>query len=305
MTRAQKKAQATISLDGESGSLQERALLVSLGFHFWRDRRADRTATAETTKHFKMDARMGTFHKRLLAGEAMQRLTAASNGMNRVHHKWTLPWDDQGGRILAGAAYFDYTKEMAEARDEFEAAKTEFGEKYEEYYKDAKEKLGDRFDKSEYPALSVILSRFQAIVTFSPVPASADFRVNLGKGDLSAVKAGLESDLKTRFETAMRDPWLRLHEVCAHLLERAKSFTVTEEKGGGNQFRDSVVENVQKVLDLLPVLNITGDETLTKAAAVIKQKLVKNPGAVRDDEKVRAQTVKDAAAIVKRLADFI
>jgi hypothetical protein len=79
-----------------------------------------------------------------------------------------------------------------------------------------------------------------------------------------------------RGEGASRELWQRLYEAVSHMAERLQVYKVTEE-GVEHPFRDSVVTNLVKLVDVLPKLNVTGDPELERLAAQVRASLLVDP----------------------------
>jgi hypothetical protein len=76
---------------------------------------------------------------------------------------------------------------------------------------------------------------------------------------------------------------------------------VTEE-GVKNPFRDSVVTNLVKLVDVLPKLNVTADPELERLATEVRASLLVDPQELRKSESVRNETAKAAIAISARMS---
>jgi hypothetical protein len=67
-------------------------------------------------------------------------------------------------------------------------------------------------------------------------------------------------------------------------------------------FRDSLVSNVKDMVIMLNDFNVTGDPTMTKAAADLEQALEGvTPEALREDAYLRAQTKQQVDAVRKTI----
>jgi hypothetical protein len=86
--------------------------------------------------------------------------------------------------------------------------------------------------------------------------------------------------------------------------ERLQAYKVTGE-GVEHPFRDSVVTNLVKLVDILPKLNVTGDPELERLAAEVRSSLLVDPQELRKSESVRTETAKAAAAISARMAGYM
>ena len=88
------------------------------------------------------------------------------------------------------------------------------------------------------------------------------------------------------------------------MAERLQAYKVTGE-GVEHPFRDSVVTNLVKLVDVLPKLNVTGDPELERLAAQVRASLLVDPQELRKSEAIRNETAKTASAICDRMAAFM
>jgi hypothetical protein len=103
-----------------------------------------------------------------------------------------------------------------------------------------------------------------------------------------------------------KDLWARMHSVVANMQERlAVPLDEKGKAGKGGKFHDTLVSNIQDVLDVIPKLNLTNDPTSSRWRRTW-QHLVKFPAeTLRQSPVVRDETRAKAAAIAKRLAQYV
>jgi hypothetical protein len=216
----------------------------------------------------------------------------------------TLPWDDNGYRVLPSAAYMDHTKKMRELSNQFtpavEALAREFGNLVEQ----AKVRLGGLFRPEDYPAADELRSKFSFETKVIPLPDASDFRVTLGEEEKERIKRQITAAVEASLQVASRDLWQRLYEAVSHLAERLQAYKVTGE-GVEHPFRDSVVTNLVKLVDVLPKLNVTGDPELERLASQVRASLLVDPQELRKSESIRSETAKNATAIAQRMAAYM
>jgi hypothetical protein len=70
-------------------------------------------------------------------------------------------------------------------------------------------------------------------------------------------------------------------------------------------FRDSVVTNLVRLVDVLPKLNVTADPELERLAAEVRASLLIDPQELRKSESTRTETAAVAAAIATRMAAYM
>ena len=285
-------------------SLSSRAMLCSLSISMWSARKHDPEASQEIAQRHGAQADAGRYHKVLLPKEALAEVQKIVSDARQEHYFMTLPWDDNGYRVLPSAAYMDHAQKMRELSNRFtpavEALAREFGNLVEQ----AKVRLGGLFRPEDYPAPDELRSKFSFETKVMPLPDAGDFRVTLGEEEKERIKRQITAAVEASLQVASRDLWQRLYEAVSHLAERLQAYKVTEE-GIKNPFRDSVVTNLVKLVDVLPKLNVTGDPELERLASQVRASLLVDPQELRKSESVRTDTAKAASEIAARMAAYM
>jgi len=137
-----------------------------------------------------------------------------------------------------------------------------------------------------------------------PLLDAGDFRVTLGDEEKERIKRQITAAVEASLQVASRELWQRLYEAVSHLAERLQAYKVTGE-GVEHPFRDSVVTNLVKLVNVLPKLNVTGDPELERLAAQVRASLVVDPQELRKSESVRSEIARKASAICDRMASYM
>lgn len=288
-----------------SHKINDRAMLVGLYIKRWEPYTTDQKVSADTNDRYRSDAHMGRFRKRLISKEHFAPLYTLYNKIKSVHFFLTLPWADDGYRILSGVAYLDYMQKIRALVTEWEQALiTEIIPNYPAMKADAKVRLGKMYDDSDYPA--ELKDRFKVVITVRPIPDGSDFRVDVGDQEAKNIRAAIEEENKTIVEAAMKDVWARLADVIGKTSERLKAYSVNKEGKVEHTFRDTLITNITELLDVVPALNVTGDATLTKFAEQIRKEIVAHtPDQLRDTESLRVSVAEKADAILTKMQGFL
>ncbi len=285
-------------------SLSSRAMLCSLSISMWSARKHDPDASQEIAQRHGAQADAGRYHKVLLPKAALAEIQKVVSDARQEHYFMTLPWDDNGYRVLPAAAYMDHTEKMRELSNRFtpavEALAREFGKLVEE----AKVRLGGLFRSEDYPSPDELCSKFSFETKVMPLPDAGDFRVTLGDEEKERIKRQITTAVEASLQVASRDLWQRLYEAVSHLAERLSAYKVTG-VGVEHPFRDTVVTNLVRLVDVLPKLNVTGDPELERLAAQVRASLLVDPQDLRNSESMRSETAKAATAICDRMAAYM
>jgi len=277
--------------------LHDDAMIVRLSISHWTARKFDKRATQRVAHDYAVAVDVGRYNKVLIAKESIQDVTQAVSAARTFHYENTLPWDDGGGRILPSKNFLTYSKEMRKLKDRFEKAVSDFVDNYDEYREAARRKLNGMFRESDYPSRYEIKSRFGFATNIDPVPTSADFRVSVGEKDMQIIQKQLEKRTEARVAEATRDLFVRLNRVVGRLAD-----ALAED---GKIFRDSKVDNIIDIVNLLPKLNIGNDPELEKLRKETKKKLcVLEPSNLRKDVDARSKAADDAKAILNKMSGY-
>lgn len=267
-------------------SLQETAMLVNLSVSSWTASKKDNKAGAAVKTQAAAAAAAGWFNKRLVDPTALAPISKVEGSVRNFHYRLTLPWGDNGDRILPALAYMDYMDGLRGLKAEFDIEVVKFVSSYPSLVQSARGMLGALYEPGDYPAPESIAERFEVRTTFTPVPDAKDFRVDVGDEAVAEIKKSINDSVNERLRLATRECWIRLDDVVRKMAD-----TLDDPE---RVFRDSLVDNVRVTVDILPKLNITGDSALSVALAEVRTKLLVDTDALRKDKKFREQIAAQA-----------
>src|SRR6266704_6097519 len=120
------------SLPISEPSLSSRAMLCSLSISMWSAQKHDPEASEEIAQRHGAQADAGRYHKVLLPKEALTEIHKIVSEARQEHYFMTLPWDDNGYRVLPAAAYMDHTEKMREISNRFTPAVDTLVQRFEQ-----------------------------------------------------------------------------------------------------------------------------------------------------------------------------
>ena len=126
-------------------SLSSRAMLCSLSISMWTARKHDPDASQEIAQRHGAQADAGRYHKVLLPKEALAEIQKIVSEARQEHYFMTLPWDDNGYRVLPAAAYMDHTEKMRELSNRFTPTVDTLAQQFGHLVAEAKVRLGGLF----------------------------------------------------------------------------------------------------------------------------------------------------------------
>lgn len=273
--------------------IQEKAMLVNLMVSQWTASKKDKVVSkAVQQQHGASEKKAGWFNKRLIDPTALEVLGRLEGRIREFHYKLTLPWGDNGDRILPATVYMDYVNGLRKLSSEYEMATSEFVNEYPRLVQEARTMLGTMYDPADYPGTDDIARRFVVKTIFSPIPDAQDFRVDVGDEAVEEIKKNINDSISSRQHIAIKECWSRLYDVVEKIYERLSD--------PRSIFRDSLIDNARLLCELLPKLNITNDVNLEMIRSELEKILV-NPEDIRKHKILRAKTSESAKRILEQM----
>jgi hypothetical protein len=285
-------------------SLSSRAMLCSLSISMWSARKHDPDASEEIAARHGAQSDSGRFHKLLLPKQALADIQKIVSEARQEHYFMTLPWDDNGYRVLPAAVYLDHVASMHALSARFTVATDALTRQFLTLIEQAKTRLGGLFRENDYPTPSELRAKFSFETKVLPLPDASDFRVALGDEERNRIKRQITAAVEASLQVGSRELWYRLYDAVRHMADRLGAYQVTG-SGIEHPFRDTVVTNLVKLVEVLPKLNVTKDPELERLAEQARTSLLVDPKQLRESQSVRAETAKAAAAIAQHMAGYM
>jgi hypothetical protein len=286
-----------------------KAMLVSLTIKAWSGAKIDKRVGQDVAAREGADNDAGHYSKKLVAKDALAEIKAISGEARTKHYEYTLPWSQDGARILPSAMHAKYAADMRGLQDRFELAVKGFMNDYEGQIMLAQRRLGSMFVEADYPNPQDIEGKFAWEINVMPIPSGNDFRVSLSQDMTTAIRQDIEAKTGKAVQDATRSLFDRVTKTIAHMAESLEDYGEVIENGKIkkiNPFRDSVVGNIQELVELLPALNITGDSTLTTVTEEIKNKLLaRTAEELRSMPVVRKEVAQHARKVLEDMEGYV
>jgi len=268
-------------------------MLVDLNIAIYSGRKQDKTTQDEVTSAKGSGSKKAaSVYKNLFAEcKELDAVTKFQARARAEHYRLTLPWSDQGTRLLPTAALMEYQKVMNRHRAEFSRLVDEFLDKYDTLVAAAAFQLGSLFDRGEYLTREQVARRFRMDSSFTPLPTSGDFRLDIENSVQRELIEQYEQRMENQLATANQDSWTRLHDALYRLSDR---LSVDEDEDGNvkkRKFHDTMVTGAVELCELLTVMNVTKDPALEKARRKLEDVLSGvTPKELREEDSTRVLT---------------
>jgi len=285
--------------------LQKKAMLVQFSASVYSGRKKDKNAANTVSREYGNEVALGNYVKQSIPAEYLKGIQSAVNEFRLFLYTHTLPWSHKGELLLTTELYDKITEKQRECKTDFETLVQDFLVNYETYIQDAKGRLNGLFNQEDYPTRSKIERKFAWSIDFAPVPAGNDLKVDLAEEDIKAISADIESKNNTALKNAMDSVWQRVFDSVKALSDKMKE---TRQKKGDEVspiFRDSLIENIRDLVELLPALNITGDPALEQARRDLENDLAGiDPVELRESKESRKEIAEKADKILDNIGDL-
>jgi hypothetical protein len=243
-----------------------------------------------TSKNSKRSLRVRKTLMPEASGNRVKKLNTALYEFYKWHTDNTLSTPTKGRRLLPVPFYMLYMEKFAEAKAAAEDALEDLIGNYDADVQLAANELQGAFKPDDYPPADEIKRYYNMDVKFFSLPTSDRLLRLLGE----KVAADNDAYVQSMAKVATEDAKAKLKEVVERMAERLSN--------PDNVFRNTLTQNMDDMLGILPLMNLTGDAEFTSILKDAKETLQGwDPDQLRKNVAVRSQVAKAASDILKRL----
>ncbi|MGH9616772.1 MAG: hypothetical protein ACRD28_08520 [Acidobacteriaceae bacterium] len=275
--------------------ITERAMLAAVHVSIWTAVKHDRRVSRDVASQHGAHQGAGRYNKQLLMGaEKLDALRTLAGQVRQYFYEITLPWSDEGYRLLPAHFYFELTARMREFEAAFAQGVDDFLAVYPAYIEQVRPELNGLFCAQDYPVAGKLREKFNVKLEVLPIPTGEDFRVTLSVEEQARVAREIDENVRQSLARGADDLWRRLRDVVTHMVDRLNE--------PDSRFHASLVTNIFDLVDLLPRLNVTQDRELNQFAAEIKERLCNYTAHdLKKNDILRVATANEAAEIVAQI----
>lgn len=273
-------------------------MLLDLHLSVYTGRKQDKATAAEIniSKNTRSSKAASVYKSLFTEDKDLEAIASYAGKVRTWLYSVTLPWADSGTRLVPTKNFFDITHELSGHEQEFNRLVDVFINNYGVKVSSQAFKLGKLFDPKEFPNVGELTHKFGFNYTFTPVPQSGDFRVDIPAAAAQQVVAQFEKEQNKRIQEAMREPWERLYQEIKHIKDKM----IDKEDGKPQKLYQSMLDNALGLCETLTSLNLLDDPDLEAARRALEQSLTdidivslrKSPE-VREAIKVKMQDLTD------------
>jgi hypothetical protein len=206
------------------------------------------------------------------------KLTACQGAARTALHEMTTPWDESGWRFLPTVRFDDLMRRLSRIKVDFDAELAELRANASEVVRLARIELGELADNVHLPTAEEMVAAYDMATEVIPVPDGATFR-GLPDSARATLAARLDNQLVKAYERGVDSIMDRVRPMLETMVERLVAFDKREnakinnvQVGRVGVFRDSLVENVQPMADLVKsIASIKNDKRLFDLHAKLEE----------------------------------
>lgn len=280
-------------------SIVTNCMVINVQIAMWTGHRLDKAASAKVTEEASAQTDAARVNKHLVPKAALAPIVTAAGAIRQHVYTNTLPWKDNGDRLLTRQQYLPFMEQYSQLHEAFNRAVTTFlDDAYPAAVAQASFRMGALFNRDDYPSPDQLRHRFRVNLDVDAVTTGQDFRVDLDAAEQQRLQQDIEQKLGQRLQTAMLDVWQRLSDTLGHFAAKMQDTDAI--------FRDSTIKNLEELVELLPGLNVLDDPALEQIRQDIAQKLTGiAPKDLRKDTTLRTSVGRDAQAIMDQMRGFM
>lgn len=289
-------------------ALASNYMLCSLQVRSWSGKCTDKTASAEMIESKGATKDAGAFVKNLLAnarGELKIVHQHAAALRNFVYCN-TLPWTSsaegaqRGDRLLATSRAMDFLQEFRTFKQDYDVAVKGLVMVWDTRIEEAMKSLGQLANADDYPTSLDLPKKFAVTIALNPIPAIADFtRLNVPSQLATALGNRHAVQAQAQVANAMNE----MRDRIIVELERINVQMSKHANGEKTRLYESLVTNMQGLVQMARNMNLTNNPRLTELAERIEQKLLAHPVSVyKDDPNKAAVMASDARDLATEAA---
>lgn len=248
--------------------LNKKAMLVKVSVGMWGAYKSDKKATEAVQSQFYSLVGSGNYSKKLTGKGDLTDINSVKDRMDTFLQKYTLPWEDSGWRILPSVKYMEFANKLRGFKEEFQGAVSELIRQYDTIKENARTRLGDLFNEKDYPEAWELERKFYFNAHFMPMPESGHFLVEVSKEEQQFLEDQARQNERRLVEGVVHECYVRIYNALSSLSEKIN--------GNDNRWKESTINNLAEIVEIMPALNITDNPELTKMSEIIAQKICRH-----------------------------
>ena len=272
-------------------TIRQGAVLTSLTIRKWGNSKLDKGASASIAASSGASPEFARVTKTLLSKQFIDPLNKLLNKARSDFYEVTLPWTDNGWRLLPVGKLNDLQQAIDNHKIDLDNLLRQSLIDYAYQVQNAQRELGTLFDPDDYPSTSEIAAKYSIEVQMMPVPSEGDFRLSVAGDVAEAIREQAREQYAACAARSMQHIWHSVGELLTLVHERLNS--------SDGRFT-SIFPKLMDMVDGLDELNVGQDPELQRLQREAKRRLsaLRDPKAIKTDEPARKQAAQDVKSVI-------
>lgn len=289
-------------------SLRESAMLCDLKLTSFTGERTSKRTSREVTEQKNAEHGSATVTIKMIPGKYLKEIRSVDQRLRTTHNLLTMPWGHDDSNLLPSSLFFDHVQKIGDLGETRKQEIAAFKQLYPMIRDSAetKQRLGDLYDEIDWPSADEVEAMFTMKVVHRPIPSGDDFRLDLDESEVLKIRAEVEAEVKASLDASMKAIKDRIVVALQDFVDRVGDYQVVIGPDGPKTvgvFRNSILDNLSRLVEVLPNLNLLNDQLIDDATVEIKSKIISlDADTLRDNDAVRVNTLQIAKRLIKSLS---
>lgn len=290
--------------------LAKKAMLVTVNIRMegLLGERRDRNAGEMISDKYRADPSQVKAAKYLINRKhpKVKLVVSRAQRVREVAYELTFPWGGTNLRMLPMRAKSAFDLKVSNSIADLEAAWDNYALWYPSLVADAEKTitgLGGLFDRSQYPDHKQIRGMFAAGVEYWPIPDTGHFVAEIANEVAQDARDAVNKNNVLRANQAVNEMLSRIESGVGKYVDKVASYRDTGD-GIVGIFRDSLVDNVRELGQLVRQLNFSDDPSIDALANQVERLARVTAESLRENPRMRDDMVSEGRALMAKLDSY-
>lgn len=287
--------------------MRAHGMLVNVHLGIWTGSKQDRNVADDVAQRHGEKAGTVNVIKYVVPKEIIKPVETARNAIRNHKDQRTLPWSDNGDRLLPRKMFQLFMDEHTPLEETFYASVDTAVRAYAVLREKAQFNRSTLFNPEDYPHPEDVRRKFYCKVDISPLSLAEDFRVNLSDDAVTIIKQQIEEATMERIFAAQGSVWERIEKVVMTFAGRMEAQLEDVPEGQRRpSLHQSTINNLIDLVNTLPALNIMNDPNMRSVGRKLHTMLqtYNDADAMKGKVNVCAAAHEEVQAILEELGQY-
>ena len=234
--------------------------------------------------------------------KSVRNVRTSAQSLRECVYRYTFPWIGSDLNLLPVKVYDSFKKDYDQRLAKHQSAIEDYISDYPSLVAQARlpapHGLGNLFDADQYPSSDKISRLFHHSLEYMPLPDSGNFVADIAQDAAMEAKASIERKIQEVVVHSFNNIVQRSERLVVLLVDKLSEYRPGQKQGC---FRDSLIDNITDLADLIRKLNYTDDIVIDQIAIQLDRLTRNTPEELRNSGLTRADIKSDGEALLAKL----